>query len=84
MQHALPALHVLYPQATELLAADTMVEQGGQDGAIADALEGVVGRRTEQLAGLGITEGWGAAFVVVGHWAFNAVDRVAGDRIALA
>jgi hypothetical protein len=37
-------------------------------GAIADALEGIVGRRVEQLARLGITEGRCAAFVVVRHW----------------
>jgi hypothetical protein len=75
MQHALPALHVLYTQATELLAADAMIEQGGQYRPIADALEGIVGWRVEQLAGLSITEGWGAAFIVVGHWALDAVDR---------
>src|SRR5271163_5188904 len=57
MQHALPALDVLYTQAAELLAADAMIEQGGQDGAIADTFEGIVGWRIEQLAGLGITEG---------------------------
>ena len=33
---------------------------------------------------LGITEGRGAAFIVVGHWALDAVDRVPGDRVALA
>jgi len=84
MQHALPALHVLYAQAAELLATDAMIEQGGQDGAIADTLEGIVGRRIEQLAGLGIAEGRGAAFIVVGHRALDAVDGVAGDRVALA
>jgi hypothetical protein len=41
---------------------------------------GVVGWRIEQLAGLGITEGWGAAFIVVGHWSLDAFDRVAGNR----
>jgi hypothetical protein len=30
MQHALPALHVRYTQAAELLAADAVVEQGSQ------------------------------------------------------
>src|SRR5271154_2605542 len=84
MQHALAALHVLYTQAAELLAADAVIEQGGQDGAIADTFEGIVGWRIEQFAGLGITEGRGAAFIVVGHWALDAVDRVAGDRVALA
>jgi hypothetical protein len=29
-----------------------VIEQGGEDGAIADALEGIVGRRIKQLAGL--------------------------------
>src|SRR5216683_1060372 len=84
MQHSLTALHVLYAQAAEFLAAYAVVEQGGQDSAIADALEGVVGRRIEQLAGLGITECRRAAFVVVGHWPLDAVDRIAGDRVVLA
>ena len=43
-----------------------------------------IGRRIEQLAGLGITEGRRAAFVVVGDWPLDAVDRIAGDRVALA
>jgi hypothetical protein len=47
MQYALPALHVLYTQAADL-AADAMVEQGGQDGAIANTLEGIVGWRIEK------------------------------------
>src|SRR5271155_878327 len=47
-------------------------------------LEGIVGWRIEQFASLGITESRGAAFIVVGHWALDAVDRVAGDRVALA
>jgi len=42
------------------------------------------GRRVEQLAGLGVTECRRAAFVVVGHWPLNPVDRIAGDRVALA
>src|SRR6266851_5551342 len=84
MQHALPALHVLNAQPAELLAADAVIEQGGEDGAIAHALEGIVGRRIEQLTSLRITEGRRAAFVVVGHWPLDAVDRIAGDGVALA
>ena len=84
MQHPLTALHVLNAQAAEFLTADAVIEQGGEDGAIADALERIVGRRVEQLAGLGITQCWRAAFVVVGHWPLDAVDRIAGDGVVLA
>jgi hypothetical protein len=45
-------LHVLDAQPAELLAADAVIEQGGQYRPIAHALEGIVGRRVEQLAGL--------------------------------
>src|SRR5271170_2931657 len=41
MHHALTALDVSDPQPAQLLAADAVIEQGGQDGAIADALERV-------------------------------------------
>src|SRR6202034_4507580 len=84
MQHALAALHVLHAQAAELLAADAVIKEGGPDGAIADTFESIGGRSVEQLAGLGITARWRAAFVVVGHWPLDAVDGVAGDRVALA
>ena len=84
MHHALPALHVLYAQPAELLATDAVIEQGGQDGAIAHALESIVGRRIEQLAGLGIAERRRAAFIAVGHRPLDAVHRIAGDGVLFA
>jgi hypothetical protein len=41
MHHPLTALPVPDPQAVQLLAAHAVIEQGGQDGAIARALERV-------------------------------------------
>src|SRR5258708_23191444 len=61
-----------------------MIEQGGQYRPIADALERVGRRSIEQLAGLNIAERRRAAFVVVGHRPLDAVDRIAGDCVALA
>jgi hypothetical protein len=42
-----------------------VIEQGGQDGAIADALEDIVGRRIEQLTSLRIAEGRCAASLLL-------------------
>ncbi len=51
MYHALAALDVPDPQPAELLAVHAVIEQGGEDGAIARALERVR-RRLQQLARL--------------------------------
>ena len=40
------------PAAAKLVAAHTVIEQGGQDSAVAQALERVRRRRFEQFAGL--------------------------------
>lgn len=84
MHHALAALQVLDPQPAQLLAPQTVVEQGRQDGAVAYAFQGVGRWRLEQLPGLTVAECRRAAFVAVGTRPFDPVDRVAGDRIALA
>ena len=70
VHHALAALHILDEQAAQLLAAQAVIEQGDQDGPVAHALEGIFGGRGEQLAGLGIAQGGGSAFVAVGEWVF--------------
>jgi hypothetical protein len=49
-------LHVLNAQPAELLAADAVIEQGGQYRPIAHTFEGIVGRRVQKLAGLGIAD----------------------------
>jgi hypothetical protein len=45
MHHALTAPHAPDAQPAQFLAAHAVIEQGGQDGAIAHALERVTGRR---------------------------------------
>jgi hypothetical protein len=50
MHLALTALHVPDPQPAQSLAAQAVIKQGGQDGAIARALEGVAGRRLRTWA----------------------------------
>ena len=54
MHHTLTALHVPDPQPAQLLAADAVIEQGRQDGPIANALERIRRRRLQQLARLGL------------------------------
>jgi hypothetical protein len=61
-----------------------VLEQGGQYRPIAAALEGIAGRSVQQLAGLSNAERRGGAFAVVGNRPLHAVDRIAGDRVALA
>ena len=56
MHHALTAVQITQAQTAELIAAEAVLEQGGQNGAIAHALERVLGRRIEQLTRLGIAE----------------------------
>jgi hypothetical protein len=52
MHDTLTALHVAHPEPAQLLAADAVIEQGGQNCAIAHALERVRGRRLDELARL--------------------------------
>jgi hypothetical protein len=71
----------LSPQ--QLLAANTVIEQGGEDGAIAHALERIDRRRVNQPARLGIAERRRQAFIAIRHWPLHAIDRIAGDGIGL-
>jgi hypothetical protein len=45
MHNTLTALHIFYPQSAQFLPAHTVIEQCGQDGAIANSFEGVFRRR---------------------------------------
>ena len=56
MQHPLTALNIPHTQPAQFFAADAVIEQGGQDRAIADALERIFERRIEQFADLSIAE----------------------------
>ncbi len=51
---------------------------------IALAFESFLGRRNEQFAGLRIAKCRRRAFIVVGRWPLDAVDRIAEDGIAFA
>ena len=84
MHDALTAVQVPDPEPAELLAADAVIEQGGENGAVAHALERVGRRRFQQLARLTVAKRRRAAFIAIGHRPLDAVDRVAGDGIALA
>src|SRR6516165_5388335 len=84
MHHALTALHVTDLQTAELLTANSVIEQGGQNGAITDTFERVSRRRIEQLARLGIAQRRRRAFIAVCHRPLDAIDRIAGHGIALA
>ena len=61
MQHPLAQLQVADPQCRQLGAAQPVIEQGGEDGAVAQPLQRVGRRRVEQGAGLGVTERRGRA-----------------------
>ena len=56
MHHTLTALQIAEPQPAEFLAADAVIEQGGEDGPISNALERTLGRRIKKLAGLSIAK----------------------------
>ena len=52
-------------ELAQLLAAERVIEQGGQNGAIAHAFERFLGRRDEQLARLMVGDRRGFAFVAL-------------------
>jgi hypothetical protein len=61
-----------------------VVEEGGQNGAVALAFERVFRRGLQQRPGLAIAQRRRLALVVVGLGAFDAADGVVADRINLA
>ena len=65
MHHALAALHVAEPQQAQLLAADAVIEQGGEYRAIPYTLQRVRGRGLQQPSRLGVAQGGRAAFIAV-------------------
>ena len=84
MQDTLAAVQVLDPEAAELLAADAVIEQGGENGAVTHPLERFGGRRVKQFASLTVAKRRGGTFVAIGHRALDTIDRIAGNGIALA
>jgi hypothetical protein len=61
-----------------------VIEHSGQNGAIAHALERVLGRRIEQPARLGIAERGRRAFVGLRSRTLDAVDGIVGYGVMLA
>src|SRR5581483_5521018 len=84
VHHALSALHIAHAQPAEFFAADTVIEEGGQNGAIALTLERIFRRRLEQFAHLGVTERRRRAFIAVRRRPLDAIHRIAEDGVALA
>jgi len=77
MQRSLTALHVLYAQP----AADAVIEEGRQYRPVADALEGIVGRRAEQLGAWASPSAGVLPSLLLGYRPLYALDRIAGDRV---
>jgi len=84
VHHALAGLHVAEAEQAKLLAADAVIEQGGEYGAIHYTLQRVEGRGLKQSAGLRLAERRRAAFVAVDRRALDAVHRIAAYRVTLA
>ena len=81
-----PALlvEILDQELSELLAAQRVKQQYGEDGPVALALEGAGGRRIQQRPGLRVAECRRLAFERVDGRSFYALNRVVVHGIALA
>jgi hypothetical protein len=53
-----------------------VIEQGGKNSEIGRTFERILGRRVEQLGRLGISQRWGRAFIGIGGWPLDTIDRV--------
>jgi hypothetical protein len=81
---AAAVLHVANLEPAQFLAADGVIEQSGEDGAIAHALQGVSRRGFNQLAHMGIAERRRRTFIAIRHRPLHTVNGVAGHGVALA
>lgn len=84
MHHALAALHVLYPQLTQLITAKVVVAQGGEYRPVPNSFERIEGRGIEEPPRLRITKGRGAAFVAVRKRPLDAIHRITQNRVTFA
>ena len=64
MHDALAALHIAQPEQAQLLTADAVIEQGGEDGAVPYTLQRVRGRGLQQTPHLRIAERRRAALII--------------------
>jgi hypothetical protein len=79
--HALAALEVAHAQAAQFLAPQAVVEEGGQDGPVAFAFEGVVRGRFQQRPRLAVAQRRGFALILVYFRALDPADRVVAHRV---
>ena len=84
MRHSLAQLQILDPQLGKLLAAQPVVEEGGEDGAIPLALQGVGRGSIEERPSVPVADGRGLPLVGFGAWALDPSHGVVGDGVALA
>jgi hypothetical protein len=84
MHDALAALHIAQAQQAEFFAADAVIEQGGENGAVAPSLQRVRGRGLQQSPGLCIAKRWRTALIIIRSRSLYAVHGIAGYGIALA
>ena len=85
MRHAFARVpEILDLQLAQLLAAQRMEQQRGEDGAVALALDRVVRRRLEELAGLVIAERRRLALAALRLRPLDALDRIMGDGVLVA
>ena len=85
MRHAFPrVLGILDLQLAQFLAPQCVEQQGGQDGAVALALDGVIWRRGQQVTGLVIADRRRLAFAAFRLGPFDTLHRIMGDSVLLA
>ena len=70
-------------QLAQFLAAQRMIEQRRQDGAIAFVLNALIAGRSKQLAGLMITKRRRLAFAALSPRPLDAFNRIVGDGVLL-
>jgi hypothetical protein len=75
---------ILDLELTQLLAAQRMIEQRRQDGAVALLLDGFIAGHGQKLASLMVTERRRLAFATLGPRPLDALDRVMGDGVFFA
>jgi hypothetical protein len=71
-------------EAAQFFAAQPVVEEGGQDGAIAFAFQRVRRGRFQQRPDLAVAQRRRLAPIVIGLGALDPADRVVADGIGLA
>jgi hypothetical protein len=75
---------ILDLELAQFLTPQRVEQQGGKNGTVALALDGVFVGGGQQLACLMIADGWRLAFAAFCPRPLNALDRIMGDGVFLA